>query len=148
MPLTLEATESEGYELHEEGEWYPGDLASIEETESEWGAGLKWIIHLDGELDPINDEPRETWGFCSQKLSPRSKLYGWLKGFGIQPDPGDHVNLEKLVGGQVQVMFETYNAFDSDGNPVVKEKVVKIRAAKATGKKKSAPVEDDLEAPF
>jgi hypothetical protein len=72
-----------------------------------------------------------------------------LKGFGITPEPGEHVDLEDLVGKRVEVMFEEYAGTDNDGNPVTKEKVVKIRASKSTPKKAvAAPVEEDLEAPF
>jgi hypothetical protein len=147
MPLTITATESGGFANHEEGDWYPGQLTRIEETDSDWGPGLKWVVTIDGEVAD-NGETIETWAYCSQKLSPRSKLYAWLKGFGITPEPGEHVDLEDLVGKRVEVMFEEYAGTDNDGNPVTKEKVVKIRASKtAPVKAVPAPVDDD-EAPF
>lgn len=131
MPLTITATESAGFELHDADEWYDGDLIAIEETEGQWGPGLKWIIELDGETHD-DGNPRETWAFCSQKLSPRSKLYAWLKGLDPSaiPEAGGTVDLEQFIGGRVQVMFERYDGYDPDGNPLEKEKVVKLRAGK------------------
>jgi hypothetical protein len=151
MPLTITATEAGGFDLHEADEWYDGMVVAIEETEGQWGPGLKWIIELDGEVNDDNT-PRETWAFCSQKLSPRSKLYQWLKGLNPAaiPEAGGTVDLEEFIGSRVQVMFERYDGFDQDGNSLEKEKVVKLRAGKPAEKKRvgkpaAAPVEDDEE---
>lgn len=148
MPLTVTATEAGGYELHEADEWFDGTIVAIEETEGQWGPGLKWIIEIDGETHD-DGNARETWAFCSQKLSPRSKLYGWLKGLGHDVEAGDTVNLEDFVGNRCQVMFEHYDSHDPDGNPLEKEKVVKLRKGKgkAPAKSKTSP-DEDLEAPF
>jgi hypothetical protein len=108
---------------------------------------------LDGdtyELDDGTEMQRSTWAFCSQKLSKRSKLYGWAKALGWDPDT-ETIDLEDYVGVRCEAMFERYDGFDNDGNPQEKEKVVKIRAGK--GKAKAAPLKavkavDDLEAPF
>lgn len=147
MPLTLTATEAGGFDLHDADEWYPGNIYNIEETDGQWGPGLKWVIHLDG--DTFDDgTQRETWAFCSQKLSPRSKLGKWLKALNDRTvDPGDIVDLTEYVGNRCQVMFERYDGFDADGNPVEKEKVTKLRkgTGKAPGKVRTAV---DDEAPF
>lgn len=151
MPLTITATEAGGFDLHPEDEWVDGTIERIEETEGQWGPGLKWIIHLDGDTAD-NGDPWETWAFCSQKLSPRSKLYAWLKGLGYDVDAGDTVDLEEFVGTRCQVMFERYDGTDPDGNSIEKEKVVKIRKGK--GKKKPAKkkatetVDEPDDAPF
>lgn len=133
MSLTVTMTESAGFELHEEGEWYEGILSSIEEAEDRgFGPGLKWIINIDGETDPINDEPRDTWAFSSQKLSPRSKLYKWAKGvLGEEkmPAPGGALDLGSLVGARVRIMFEHVPGTDADGQPVTREKVSGIKSA-------------------
>lgn len=132
MPLQVQYSESAGFDLHEADEWYDGLVVAIEETDGVWGPGLKWIIELDDDEPADNGDPRETWAFCSQKLSPRSKLYAWIKAIDQTaiPEPGGVLDLEQFVGARVQAMFEHYMG-DIDGNEVEKEKVVKLRAAKA-----------------
>lgn len=150
--MLITASESGGFDLHDADEWYDGHLAAIEETDGEWGPGLKWVINLEGETDPINDEPRETWAYCSQKLSPRSKLYAWLKGLDQNaiPAAGDTVDLDQFIGKPVQIMFERYQGMDRDGNPQEKEKVVKLRAGKGKAKPQLKAVKADApdESPF
>lgn len=147
MPLVLNVTESGGYELHDADEWYDGTITRYEEiTQGQWGPGLKWIIVLDGEETADDGYPRETWAFTSQTLSPRSKLYGWAKALGWDPETGT-LDPETLLG-RCQVMFEHYAGYDPDGNPLEKEKVVKIRAGKGEAKPvKTKPAEPD-DAPF
>jgi len=128
MPLTVTLKESAGFDLHEPDEWYAGHLAGIEETgDNGFGPGLKWIINLEGEDD------RETWAFCSQKFSERSRLYGWVHAIdaSIIPEPGGTLDLEDLIGRPVDVMFEQYQGTTAEGQAVTKEKVVKIRASKS-----------------
>lgn len=151
MPLQIEATDAKGYELHPEDEWLNGQVVAIEETDGQWGPGLKWIIELDDDEPHDDGSPWETWAFCSQKLSPRSKLYGWLKGLGYSVEPGDTVDLEDVVGKRCQVMFEHVDGYDNDGNPVEREKVTKIRKGPkkdATSRKAKKMKDEDLEAPF
>lgn len=121
MPqVTME--DSGGYTLHEPDEWFPGLITAIEETpDTGYGPGLKWVIQLDDQEEGDFDK----WAFCSQKLSPKSKLYSWLLSLGANPNFGDEVDLDPYVGRRVQVMFET---FEKDGSN--KEKIVKIRNEK------------------
>lgn len=151
MPLVIERTESGGFDLHEPDEWFDGTITAIEETDGQWGAGLKFIIVLDGEETADDGYPRETWAFASQKLSPRSKLYGWAKGLGWDPE-SETIDLEEFVDARCQVMFEQYEGTDPDGNAVTKEKVVKVRKGKGKAKKAAKakkPVEDEADdAPF
>lgn len=151
MPLTLEVQESGGFELHDEAEWLDGTITGVEETnDGQWGPGIKFLIVLDGEETIDDGYPRETWAFCSQKLSPRSKLYGWAKGLGWDPDDGT-LDLEEYVDTRCQIMFERYNGTDPDGNSVEKEKVTRLRKGKGKAKKlkavKEEPADDDT-APF
>lgn len=146
MPLELTVTAGSDAFLHEPDEWLPGQVVNIQEAEDRgFGPGLKWIIELDE--DEAGDE---TWAFCSQSLSPRSKLYGWLKALGADLDNGAVVDLEQYVGKRVDVMFERYQGTAADGSDVEKEKVVKIRASKTKAPKKTQPKANfpDDEAPF
>tara|TARA_R110000787_G_scaffold117171_10_gene227734 strand:+ start:2668 stop:3108 length:441 start_codon:yes stop_codon:yes gene_type:complete len=144
LPI-LDVSESSGFELHEADEWYDGHINSIEAGEGTFGPDLKFIIILKGEID------REVWAFSSQKLSPKSKLYGWAKALGYPMDTP--LNLQNLVGDKVQIMFERYMATDQEGNPLEKEKVVKIREPKGGGGKAeiisaTANPSADMDAPF
>lgn len=148
MPLTVTATESGGIELHEPDEWIDGVLQSIEEDEGQYGAQYKFIIQLDGD-----DEDRQQWAYCSQKLSPRSKLYAWVKGLDPDalPEPGGTLDLEQFIGRRVQVMFEHFEGYDAFVDATVtKEKVVKIRGAKgeAAAEPATPSTRDDDERPF
>lgn len=144
MPLELAVTTGgDGY-LHEPEEWTAGTVRTIEETDGHYGPGLKWIIQLD------QDEPdNETWAFCSQNLSPRSKLYGWLKALGADLDSGAVIDLEDYIGARVDVFFERYET-NVDNTTVEKEKVTKLRASKtkAPTRKKTAVDYDDDTQPF
>jgi hypothetical protein len=133
MSLTVTMTESGGFELHEENEFYEGTITSIEEAEDRgFGPGLKWIINLDGETDAISGEPRDTWAFCSQKLSPRSKLYKWARGVlgeAGMPAAGGTLDLTSIIGARVKVMFEQVPGTDENGNAVTRERVVAIKTS-------------------
>lgn len=109
--------------FHEHDEWLPGQIVAIEETpDNGFGEGFKWVIQLDDQ----DEGDFDTWAFCSQTLSPTSKLYGWLLGLGANPDFGDDVETNDYVGRRVQVMFGPN--VKKDGTAT--EKVVKIRAEK------------------
>lgn len=139
-----EITLTEGsFVTHEVDEWYPGVLTTIEEGDDYgFGPTIRFIIALDG-------EEGETWAMSSQKLSPRSKLYGWVKGIdpSLIPDVGQAFQYRKLEGRRVEVMFE----LGED-----REKVTKIRAEKKTAapirtqqkRAAAAKVVTDDEAPF
>ena len=131
-PPTITMRESGGFDLHEEGEYYTGTVVDIEDLpDGQYGPGLKWFINLDGEI--LDDgKPRDTWAFCSQTLSPRSKLYKWAKGIlgeSALPASGQTLDLGQMIGKRVKVMFEHAPAMDPDGNPITREKVVTIKAA-------------------
>jgi hypothetical protein len=129
MPITVTLKESAGFDLHEPDEWYPGHIVGIEETgDNGFGPGLKWLINLE-----VDDEDRETWAFCSQKFSPKSRLYAWVSGIDstVIPQPGGVLDLESLIGRTVDVMFEHYQGTTPEGQAVTKEKVVKLRSSKS-----------------
>lgn len=133
MSLSVTMKESSGFDLHEENEYYDGTVVDIQDLpDGTFGPGLKWIINLDGEVDAISGQPRDTWAFCSQTLSPRSKLFKWAKGIlgeAAMPAPGQSFDLGQLVGQRVKVMFEHVPGTDDTGAPQVKEKVTVIKTA-------------------
>lgn len=136
MAINVTMRES-SFELYEADEWYPASLAGIEETDDNgFGPGVKWILALD------EDPEREQWAFSSQKLSPKSKLYQWVKAIdeALLPDAGGVLNLEQIVGRDVDVMFE--HIVGDDG--MTKQRVAKIRGRK-TGKKPTGVRENAIQ---
>jgi hypothetical protein len=128
MTRRLEVVHST-FDAHEPDEWYDGTIVEIMDTEGQFGPQFKWIIELDDD-EPLDDgSARESWAYCSQKLTPRSKLYGWATALGWDPDSGT-LDVDKIEGRRCSVMFESYKGTDSDGNVVDREKIVKIRKAR------------------
>lgn len=128
-------TESAGYDLHDE-DWFPAVIQTIEVADGMFGPQLKWIINIDGEL---NDDgtAQDTWAFCSQKLTPRSKLYAWASGILGKGNVPERLNPAIFIGQHVDVFFERYMGDTPDGTKVEKERVSKIRASR-TGSAKTA----------
>lgn len=125
MPLTMTMTDSD-FEKREENEWYPATIVGFEEADDAgYGPGIKWILELEGE------EGREQWAFSSQKLSPRSKTYKWVKGIdeSVLPEPGGVFNIEVLAGRSIFVEFGP-----SESNPD-KQVITRMKGRKGTGSK-------------
>ena len=127
MPFD-EITMTEGtFATHEVDEWFPGNLDRVEEGEDYgFGPTIRFVLTLDG-------EDSETWALASQKLSPRSKLYNWIKGIDpkLVPEIGQVVQWDQLVDRRVDVMFELAND---------KERVSKIRSSKTAAAKPASDV--------
>ena len=147
MALELTVKAGGSFDLHEADEWIDATIIDIQDDpDGKFGPQLKWILHVDGD-----DQDRETWAFCSQTLSPSSKLYAWLNAGFYDLGVGQTVVIEDLIGDRCQVMFEQYQR-DAEGGAYTAEKVVKIRAPKGGREKKpiakpKATVPDD-DAPF
>lgn len=128
--MSLQVTMTDGqFTSFEPDEWYPGEIARIEEGDDYgYGPTVRFVLYIDGDL-MSDGNPRETWALCSQSLSPRSKLYGWIAGIDrtLIPEPGGTLDLEELAGRKVDVMFEHQTKDDG----TVREKVVKMRTSKA-----------------
>lgn len=146
MPLDGITMQEGSFVTHEVDEWFPGVLLRVEEG-GDYGFGdtIRFVIQIDG-------EEGETWALASQKLSPRSKLYGWVKAIDatLIPEVGEAFKYKALENRRVEVMFE-------QGED--RERVTKIRAQKKVAgglQKKQAQasaakkmvVEDPDEAPF
>lgn len=134
--------------FHEPDDWLPATIHRVEEGDDYgYGPTIRLVLHVDG--DEFDGEQRETWAMASQKLSPRSKLYGWLKGIdpGLIPAEGGTVNLAVLEGRRVDVMFE--HGTKEDGT--AKETVAKLRTSKVKAPElptTAAASADENEIPF
>lgn len=137
--------ESAGF-FHEADEWLPATLAKVEEGDDYgYGPTIRLILHVDGD-ETDGGEQRETWAMASQKLTPRSKLYGWVKGIdpALIPETGGTINLAVLEGRRVDVMFE--HGTKEDGT--TRESVAKLRTSKVAAPANPAPTLADKETPF
>jgi len=142
--VTVKMEEAGKSFLHEPDEWLPATIDRVEEGDDYgFGPTIRLILHIDGDISE-GGEQNETWAMASQKLSPRSKLYGWLKGINpsLLPDVGGTVQLDALNNLRVDVMFEHY-----DDAGTTKEKAAKFRASKTKAPAK-VPTVADKEAPF
>lgn len=93
MPFTV--TEPT-IELHNENQFYRGDLHAIVEEDGKYGLQLKWVIRLDEDGTYVNDEgtevPREVWTWTSPKLTTHDKnrFRQYVKGLtGKEPVKGE-----------------------------------------------------------
>ncbi len=143
--VSVVMSESGGF-FHEPDEWLPATIARVEEGDDYgYGPTIRLILHVDGD-ETDAEEQRETWAMASQKLTPRSKLYGWLKGIdpALIPEHGGTVDLSVLEDRRVDVMFE--HGTKDDGT--TKETVVKLRSSKVPAPKVKKPTLADKETPF
>lgn len=125
MPLDAITMTEGSFITHEPDEWFAGDLIRIEDGEDYgFGETIRFVIALDG-------EESETWALASQKMSPKSKLYGWVKGIdpNLIPDIGEALQYKKLADRRVEVMF------DAESGRVTKIRSEK-KAVQSTGLQK------------
>lgn len=120
-PFKVTSQES-SFELHQEDEWYKGDLTDIEyEKEGKYGPQFKWIYKLDDD-----DDDRTVFDWTTTKLTTdkRNKLRKRLKGLtGENPDTFDEaVDVRDFIGDRVKLMFERYESGDDE-----KEKVAAVK---------------------
>lgn len=159
--ITAQAYGGGSYELHEEGEWFPGTITSIEEASqpNQWGKiDLYWTVKLD-EGDSDGFDPRFR---TSQSLHPKSNLVKylkWIEGSAwTAPAPGEVVDLNDYVGRRIDVMFERYEKILDDGSTVERESIARVRGGKggkpttvrenAIQRNNRKAAENDDDAPF
>lgn len=93
--------EAPGGPQHDEHVFYKGDLVRIEDDDGKFGPQYKWIIELDEDEpwidDDGNEEPNETWTWCSKRLTTheKNKFRKIVKGLtGSEPEVGELFNEE------------------------------------------------------
>lgn len=143
--------------LHDESVWYEGDLYDVIPEDGQYGPQLKWVMHLDDDEPWTDDDgterPRETWTWCSEKLTLHEKnkfrkIVKWLTGDEpvvgelfheehytkrwYEENDGDPVELTGLKEPwRVKVMFEHVTR---DGK--TKDQVTMFTSLERTSKKK------------
>lgn len=79
---------------------YVAKVSNIEpNTHPTFGDGFKWSFDIqEGKYAGIT-----VTSLCSNKVSPKSKLYSWALVFGETPGPGSTLNLEDFIGRMVRI---------------------------------------------
>lgn len=82
--------------LHPENKWFVGDLYETIEEDGRFGPQIKWVVHLDSDDpwvdDQGNENTKETWLWCSEKLTTheKNKFRKIVKGLtGSEPKVGE-----------------------------------------------------------
>ena len=120
------------YVTVDEGE-YPAAFAGYEEKTTEFGDAILMAFTLrDEEHNGV-----EIKGLASKKLSPKSKLRGWIEGMvGHVLEAGEDVDLDDLVGRKVMLYISV-----ADTDKGMFNRIEKIRIPKR--KAKPVPVVED-----
>lgn len=136
--MSLKIKKSSGAGVHiDEGEY----IAVVETIQiNKWQDGNEsyaWTFKVKGATmdgDPI-DGPVRIRGFASAILTPKSKLFKWAKGAGLDVENEEEVDLEEAIGSSVRISVE--DAETKEGATI--SKVDKVRPVK----RKSKDEEDD-----
>jgi hypothetical protein len=146
--MTLVIKKSAGGGIHIDEGKYTAVVESINVGKGQEGNEyLTWAFKVAGAT--IDDEPfkgdARVVGFCNALLTPKSKLYKWAQGAGIDVTNEDEeeVDLQEAIGSTVRISVEDYET--KDGATV--SRVVKISQLKKKGKKVKEEEDDDEEAP-
>ena len=96
MPITVEARESVGLDAG----MYSGKIVDIIEETGQYGEQVKLVIELEGVFKD-NGEPQTQWAWASKTLTPKSKLWKWIKNVsGQTPQVGKSFDVEAALLGQ------------------------------------------------
>lgn len=103
--IVLEATEAKSFISLENGA-YPATITAIEPADGQYGPQVKFDFTLDN-AKTEDGEPVVLWGWCSQKLNPRTKLFEWYTTvMGKAPVVGQAHKLSEMMGRKCRVVVE------------------------------------------
>ena len=112
---------------------YSATVVGIEPVAGEYGDQLKWRFAVDDA-----GTARELWAWCSQKLSPKSKLWGWTDAilFGGLGLPAGYAEFDTadMIGRQCRIVVELTEGAGGEYN-----RVRNIIGASPAGVKPLAP---------
>ena len=99
---------------------YTGTLEEVQEFESEYGKGLRFIYVIEGKDVKITH-------LCSipQTVHPETKLGRLFIAHGF--DLGGELSVEQLIGTKAKVMVEDVKKKDRDGNDTVFSGISKVK---------------------
>ena len=104
MSLRIEVTEAKSV-IDIVAGVYQATVAKVEPADGTFGEQVKFTFGVDGQTTE-DSEPVELWGWCSQKLNPKSKLWRWTKVLsGQEPVKGVAYEVEDLVGKRCSLLI-------------------------------------------
>ena len=88
------------FKVLEVGQYY-ATLKSIEEISSKFGPSLKWTFSVSA--DGSETDNVDVTALYSKYLTSKTKLYGWITAFGVDPRAVIDVELDTLIGKRCMV---------------------------------------------
>ena len=70
----------------------------------------RFYFDVDGKKDDEGNQAT-TDAISSRAFSPKSKLWGWLEAFGLQPEVGKVMDLESVVGRKVMIVVKQHGEY-------------------------------------
>lgn len=119
---------------------YVARVKSLEEDDGQYGAQIKFTFEIREVLACDDDDPErwigeEKWGWCSDILTPNSKLFKWSRQIlGGDFDIGDELNLDDMLGKTVRITVGE----NKNGNLAITD-LAAHRPKKAAKARKPAP---------
>ena len=96
------------------------------------GRVIRFILEVDDVLDE-NGDPVVLDPIANDKLTPKSKLWGWLEAFGLTLEIGKSVDCDKAIGQTAIALIGERTGKDGTGSfPSVESLVPSQRASTAT----------------
>lgn len=74
---------------------YVARLDGLEPITSTYGDSVKWTFTIQS---PAEHAGSQVTALSSTKVSPKSKMFGWLQAFGVMMKPDEEFDLEQLLG--------------------------------------------------
>lgn len=142
MSLVMKAKAAGG--VHIKPGTYNVVCSGVREDEIENSQWDKNVIRFDLQTTDVLDENGdavELDAIASRKLSPKSKLWGWLTALGVQLDVGADIDLEEAIGHEALAVIEDHTGTDGAVFSRVKD-LIPPASQKAVVDVKDLPVSD------
>jgi len=100
---------------------YTGTLEEVQEFESDYGKGLRFIYSIEGKDVKLTH-------LCSipPKVHPETKMGRLFIAHGVDLGSGE-VTVEQIIGTKAKVMVEDVTKKDRDGNPTTFSGISKVK---------------------
>lgn len=75
--------------------FYVARLDGLESVTNQFGDSVKWTFTIQAPQDYVGVQ---VTAMSSTKVSPKSKMFGWLQAFGVILNPDEEFDIETLLG--------------------------------------------------
>ncbi len=80
--------------------FYVARLDGLEPVTNNFGDSVKWTFTIQMPQEYVGVQ---VTGMSSTKVSPKSKMFGWLQAFGVVLNPDEEFDIEVLLGKLCQI---------------------------------------------